>query len=875
MAEAERHDVGTNVLHKVVKNRLQLFRDGKLYVALQELRDYVGDVGFDKIDLMLNWLETRPIASRPVNCSISDEGYFVYQTTRFKGETTVFVYADAVRTFFPQLRVGDLESGSYWIEGKKTEWTTLEEARVRIPEFFPRGEVAHKLKKQDVVNAALGIDGVWRISSPTMANCVTFVNKAAIAFRLAMKQNNSSNPTGELIFNVEELRALLDKGDADKTKKRDLLKQAVDQGMLTAFEYDASMPQDMKTEKCYLYSQLTDPLSREAIDKLVIVGSKMLFAGSLMMNHVALRFPDLSFSSLVDQTFAKFLVFPWKGGDIPVEISGVFDTNAELVNLYPTTKEVTQLLTTVAIDNFVQLQGCKFSSTCKNHVRSNIIDRVKSYILGFLGDHGVTVTQTYIQTLEGRRFSRSLLWDWVLEDGTPLTGFPQAVYDEIDVLTRMRGGGSLKADLGYSIAYDIHRRITPYLNTKPGEKKRSVLPIFDIHRNHVRLDQRVLTGLCERYNIENNDMGTFLNLDGWRSRRKTLRKNLRKRSERGRLRKTGYGSLSSSIKDANIRPTSFETDGVALSVCWSWNKERAIEEDRSLPLLDKSVIGKYNPDETATAAVDPGRVQPITDAYIADDKGEGFQSSRITRSQYYRACLFDRRREMEVGYMESKPDLQQAYRDMADLGWKTMSVESLTAMTQAYINHQEQHDSERLDKRSRLLKMLLWRRKQSYQDQQADSMVTRWFASKKGAKQLIVFYGNGSFAPTGRREKAVPTKEWIKRLLQAMKRKKIPGGILMTGEYLTTQMCHKCGDLTKEVKVGNEVSRDLRCCRGACTEGHPNNCRVLNRDRNAAINIYKAGMAYIKGEERPRHLTKAGKEEYLANVALAAARPPQ
>jgi hypothetical protein len=39
--------------------------------------------------------------------------------------------------------------------------------------------------------------------------------------------------------------------------------------------------------------------------------------------------------------------------------------------------------------------------------------------------------------------------------------------------------------------------------------------------------------------------------------------------------------------------------------------------------------------------------------------------------------------------------------------------------------------------------------------------------------------------------------------------------------------------------------------------------QLLNRDRNAAINIYKAGWAYIMGEARPVWLTKAWKEECL------------
>jgi hypothetical protein len=46
---------------------------------------------------------------------------------------------------------------------------------------------------------------------------------------------------------------------------------------------------------------------------------------------------------------------------------------------------------------------------------------------------------------------------------------------------------------------------------------------------------------------------------------------------------------------------------------------------------------------------------------------------------------------------------------------------------------------------------------------------------------------------------------------------------------------------------------------------------VLNR---IAINIYKAGMAYIKGEET-KILDESRERRIPANVALAAVHPPQ
>jgi hypothetical protein len=343
-----------------------------------------------------------------------------------------------------------------------------------------------------------------------------------------------------------------------------------------------------------------------------------------------------------------------------------------------------------------------------------------------------------------------------------------------------------------------------------------------------------------------------------------VRRKIRRRDPGARGARSGFGSISEAIQDANIRVTSFETDGVGLSVCSSWNDEQAIEEARKLPTLSAADIERFDPEKTASAGVDPGRAQPITDVVRDPDDPSTFVSHRITRSQYYRASLFDRRRDAEEAFMAGDDRLRGLYQDMSLLTWKTVDEARFMDMVNLLLDRQPTVYAERRSKRQARWRMVLWRRKTSYKDQRANEMVRRWMASKPGATHLVVFYGNGGFARTGRRERSVPTKEWIVRLLQAIKRLGVEGGILMTGEYLTTQMCHKCHALTSEaLNEDGTVNRDRRWCRGACAAGHPNNCRALNRDRNAAINIYKAGWAYLRGEARPEWLTKAWKEMCL------------
>ena len=69
---------------------------------------------------------------------------------------------------------------------------------------------------------------------------------------------------------------------------------------------------------------------------------------------------------------------------------------------------------------------------------------------------------------------------------------------------------------------------------------------------------------------------------------------------------------------------------------------------------------------------------------------------------------------------------------------------------------------------------------------------------------------------------------------------------MMTNEHLTTKMGHRCECETEAVvRDGREV-RDVRCCSSALCARGTNNRTEFDRDRNAAINILKAGVACIE-----------------------------
>lgn len=873
-------DVGTYSVQRLVKRVARPYLPDKLFVSLGELRDHFHDsrAALDDVDRLVARL---PPSRQPIRCSMSDDEIFFKETARFRGYTEDLVLADDVRSQFPHLQVGDLERDVYYIQRTACEWTTWSVAETVAPELFPFGRERTKLRSDEKAFAARSETGVWNKCGEDDAGSELFVKRQAVRSRLNVREHGAPDPSGDMVFTAAECKALLDLDESTKIRKRDALRRLKDRGSITNAEYDASMPQAMKTDKCYLYSQVLDERSRDALDRLVIVGSKMLEAASIVVNHIVIEQPTVPFSVLVDQTFAKYLVFPWKGGEVPEPIATVLERHPHLARIYPTRDEVDALLDTSAIDQFVQLQGCKLSANCKGHVISNLVDRTKAFCVDLMTQHGFRVRKHHFDSAEGRRYTKSFVWEWIVGGGPEPANLPPAFVAAVNALTDVWGGGQLKDDPGYATAFEIHVRVTPRLNQLP-RRKRSPLPKFGIDRQHVRLDARVLEGLCSKAGIAYTSLRDFLNLDRMREWRKDVRKHIRAtRGPQARGARSGYGSWSDNILDANIRPTSFETDGVALSICLSWNCEEAIEEARKLPLLGKEVFNTFDEEalsKTAMVGGDPGRVQPITDAYIdqsSNADATDFSSHRLNRAQYHRQSLTDRHTLSRAEYMASRPDLAAAYGGMAELTWKTFDSDALRRATLNYLDHKDLHDAERVSKRNALWKMLIWRRKTSYMDRHANEMVKRWYASKPGAERLIVFYGNGSFAPTGRREKAVPTKAWLERLLKAMKRNAIAGGILMTGEAYTTQMCHKCHGLTAPMEDEERGDhRDLRCCTGACAADFPNNCRGLNRDRNAAINIYKAGLAYIKGEDRPGYLTKAWKEECLRMLA-AANRPHQ
>lgn len=758
-------------------------------------------------------------------------------------------------------------------------WVKIEDAKNRCPEMFPSGKES-KFKSDCIVSATLGQSGAWTLSEGAPQKLVRL---DAVKHREDVRSGMVTDEA-TMSWNKDEAAAVVF-SDAERPDqapaKEVLLRSMLHSGYLTKCEYSASMPQDMINRKMYLYTQVKSLDARDMLEGIVQVGSPMMNAASVAHNLLAMT-TDMSFEELTDQTFVKYLVFPWKNVDNVVDhrIASLLEAFPSLTQLWPSPAEVDSLFDgeNSALDNFVGLQGAKVTAACKGHVSRNLEDRVRVYVEGqlrLLPDFSCTGT---FFTVEGVSFRRSEFWDWALGGEVCPEGVPASVRQCVVDLRLLAGRctGKLSCDgLSYESAYALHKYITPFINSEvrynsKGEvfknKQRSLLPICSIGRVHVRLDQRVLSGLLTRKGLPDQTLDAFLGVHRMQQTRKNIRKKLRSSGQRGRRSKCGY-KVDTLLGTLNRRVTSFETDGVALSVTFSFNGESDVRKRREVPTLARNdcEAAGYCDSNTHQVGIDPGRVAPLV---AVSHDGTSYSSLRLTRKSLHRRCLFDRMAKQYEEYKSLRPDLRAAYSAMSNVAWKTVDVNVLLNMVDTCTVHADALRAERQSKRNALAAMVVWRRKNAVKDQVVSQFLRKWDVERKalGKKAVIVGYGNASFAPTGRREKAVPTKDLILRFTKAFRRLDISGGVVMTGEYLTTQMCHGCRCLTEEVKdADGHVDRNLRCCRGQCGQGHANNVMLRNRDRNAAINILIALVGWLSSDgRRPDYLTKAYKDKLLA-----------
>jgi len=278
----------------------------------------------------------------------------------------------------------------------------------------------------------------------------------------------------------------------------------------------------------------------------------------------------------------------------------------------------------------------------------------------------------------------------------------------------------------------------------------------------------------------------------------------------------------SKVKTARTTFTgTIDTDGIAINVHFSRQK--------NMPIKGKevSIEGKR------LLAIDPGRVNIFTIVEKLDN--EKFKQYVLTRGHYYKAS----------GITKAKKKTE---------AWN-MSVKSeLTALS---LKSSKSVDLDRFLDYLATVKAVEGRLWDLYLQRKWRDQTLRLYGGKKRAfanffnrlnlnENTIVAFGSAKFAPTGKGELTVPTTRAYKELSYRVK-------TILIDEFRTTKVFWKDDTILQSVARKNTEGSGYETVRGLLWCGSTNSNKFVNRDMNAAINIWRCGMMY---PSRPTSLTR-------------------
>ena len=449
----------------------------------------------------------------------------------------------------------------------------------------------------------------------------------------------------------------------------------------------------------------------------------------------------------------------------------------------------------------------------------------------------------------------------------------------------------------------------------------SACPVAKTHRCFAYIDDRIIESILKRIGTDVStfskpkcslfEAALGVDCDSWNQASKAARRARRNSKHSKKKASLGWGRYPP--RDQGWRATSASTDGVAICVTLA----------RPLPKVPPTCTlpppppphhsgGSSSPShevpsaERHLIATDEGRVVLFEAAQKAADGS--WVSSRLTRRQYQRWSLQDRHTSVEKQRREERPDLRAAIDSLSQGTWRTTSLPRFTAMIRIAASvHATLKREYVTDSWHARWRMLLWRRKRMVVMQSFCDTVRK--VAPKGAS-IAFGAGDASFPSTGRGEKAVPTKSLDYNMWRASRslRGVYDVEFHTLDESCTTMKCHGCHKMLDDVRNNDGyVLRGLKQCRSAqCVAGKPHSLeacgdasagcgtcgrayaplhvdgnrveglavcchavettackeqatRLLNRDRNAARNIWEVLYAEVHGLPRPTYLKKASR----------------
>lgn len=266
-----------------------------------------------------------------------------------------------------------------------------------------------------------------------------------------------------------------------------------------------------------------------------------------------------------------------------------------------------------------------------------------------------------------------------------------------------------------------------------------------------------------------------------------------------------------------------DTDGVAINVHFERPKSVLSTEKKpeEVTLEGKRII-----------AVDPGRKNIFTMV----DKIEGterFKERKFTRAHYYKASgITTAIKKTNLWNKSVKNELEELSRNSP----KTVNLERFMEYVTVVKNVEQPLWDEYFKRKWRNQTLRLYGGKKR--------TFANFFNTLGLDDNTVVAYGSAKFAPTGKGEVAVPTSRAYKEFAYRAK-------TVLIDEFRTT-MVH-CFDDSILQKVAKRKNNRLEAVRGLLWCNSTISNKFVNRDMNAAINIWRCAKMY---PERPLALSR-------------------
>jgi hypothetical protein len=724
------------------------------------------------------------------------------------------------------------------------------------------------------------------------------------------------------VLTTKDLRERLgisdeEKPDKDKKKKKktkkeeekkegfcDLLLKAKELKLITDKEYEDSIPRKESVIKCYLYSVITDQNVRDIIDKYVVIASQFYIRASFMANILANKylgqtisidvkkstypFIDLDLIEYIEplynivnsEDFKHFFLYErWERGgkDLFREVSNILTEYRDILEPF-TPIDWLSIMSVSGWDNCINRMHSKYMVNIKNHVTVNMSNVFKKYF------KNIDINKQFSDAKEAKNY-RHQLFQLLTK---PIDSDSKDKFNTIDYeyVISLRKYFDVKDDefMSWDIDYSKKSFCIFMLLTRYGITNSTYLPVAKIERKYCYIDIKIARFMFPKLYKEKKigDQEPLLseifdiNPSEYNKRRRALRKTLRKEGKKkSKWRKIGASNMP---KDAEI--SSFETDGVGLSIC--------IKRKIQMPTKIKKVVTTEETKSLANKVVmggDGGRAKIMT---VAVSK-KGIKKPVtffFTKKQYYYEIKHKVRIKINQEHTRSNNMESINYILSLNNGKKSF-LTYLERLSALYNNGIKQFSL--VDKHFAMWRMRTYR----FKVRSKDSAVQRLF-NMSGNKDIVFGIGNAKFASTGKGEKAVPTTSFNKAILKAKRRLEINKQpdeaehgkkkkkkrkrlrkkkrkkqieILSVSEINTTKCCCACCSETKSPYIPRTgyYSARLRLCHGCGSSKGP---KLRDRDIQAARNILWCTQLQYIGLDRPEYL-QLKKKEAEAEVTVS------